>query len=296
MAAAELYPPMPNHVVIAIADALGATDTGLTGAEIGRTLARARIVDLQPQATKRHRLAAALLERQSQDRAANCIIRFITEAMGIGQYLQYPDRFEQLRQNLDPALSLAGFYLRDDGRMGRRKTTAKTLDDVAALTGRLTVELERRGVHEQVLRYCREELLRRSTFHAVSEASKGVCDRLRSMTGLTSDGTELVEECFSTRDRRPLVRINDFETKSEASEHTGFANLLKGVIGTFPTPPRTLRAWPGPSQSPTSRTYSAPCPTYTVASTALSCDGRTPEDRLGSPQARLGSREVRRSF
>lgn len=237
---------MPNHVVIAIADALGATDTGLTGAEIGRTLARARIADLQPQATKRHRLAAALLERQSQDRAANCIIRFITEAMGIGQYLQYPDRFEQLRQNLDPALSLAGFYLRVDGRMGRRKTAARTLDDVAALTGRLTVELERRGVHEQVLRYCREELLRRSTFHAVSEATKGVCDRLRGMTGLTSDGTELVDECFSTRDRRPLVRINDFETKSEASEHTGFANLLKGVIGTFrnPTAHAPRLAWP----------------------------------------------------
>ncbi len=246
MAAANRFAPLPTHVVTAIAAALGDTDTGLTGSEIGRSLARVGITDLQPQATKRHRLANALLARQAQDGAGNCVIRFVSEAMGIGNYLQDPDRFEQLRENLDPALSLAGFRLRDDGRIGRLSSKATTLDEVAALTGRLTKELERRGVHSQVLQYCREELLRRSTFHAVSEATKGICERLRGMTGLGSDGTELVDECFSTKDRRPLVRINDYETKSEASEHTGFANLLRGVIGTFrnPTAHAPRIAWP----------------------------------------------------
>jgi uncharacterized protein (TIGR02391 family) len=229
------HPKFRDDIVIAIANALGDTDLGLSGSEIGRALAMARIPDPLPTVTKRHRLAAALREKQNQDAAGNCIIVFITTAMGIGNYVNSPDRFEELRERLNPALSLAGLRVRDDGRVGKAQT-ATTLDEVQQLTGRLLRELERRNVHDEVLRFCREELVRRSTFHAVSEATKGLSSRLRSMTGSTADGSELVDELFSTKDRRPVVRINDFETKSEASEHAGFANMLRGVMGTFRNP------------------------------------------------------------
>lgn len=33
-----------------------------------------------------------------------------------------------------------------------------------------------------------------------------------------------------------MVRINAYATKSETSEHTGFANLLRGIFGTFRNP------------------------------------------------------------
>ncbi len=123
---------------------------------------------------------------------------------------------------------------------------ALTLDEVAALAGRLQGELKRRGVHPQAVHYCREELLRRSTFHAVFEATKGLAERLRQMTDMTTiDGDELVTACFAGKTTAPAVRINAYSTKSEISEHNGFANLLRGVFGTFRNPtahtPRT--AW-----------------------------------------------------
>ena len=242
----EKFPPLPESVVIAIADALGDTSIGLTGSEIGRVLAQLRLEDPGPDATKRHRLATALINQQRKDNASNCVIRFVSETMAIGRYLGRQERFEELRAPVDPALSLAGFRIRDDGRIGRLSSKATTFDEVAALTGRLLAESKRRGVHDQVLVYCRDELIRESTFHAVSEAVKGACDRLRGMTRLTLDGSELVDGCFSSSQGRPLVTINDWETKSESSEHSGFANLLRGVIGTFrnPTAHSPRVAWP----------------------------------------------------
>ena len=240
------HPPLPESVVVAIADALGETSVGLSGSEIGRLLAQLGFDDPGSDVTKRHRLGRALINQQRRDNASNCVIRFVSEAMAIGRYLGKQDRFEQLRDAVDPALSLAGYRVRDDGRIGVLARKATTFDEVAALTGRLLAESQRRDVHDQVLVYCREELIRQSTFHAVSEAVKGVCDRLRGMTGLTSDASELIDTCFAASKGRPLVTINDWETKSEASEHTGFANLIRGVMGTFrnPTAHAPRVAWP----------------------------------------------------
>ncbi len=130
--------------------------------------------------------------------------------------------------------------------MARAAGTATTLDEVAQLAGRMRTELRRRGVHAQVVRYCEEELLRRSLFHAVFEATKGVSERLRQMTGLTADGAELVDQCFGARAGTPLVRINAYGTDSQTSEHRGFVNLLKGTFGMFRNPPaHTPRATAG---------------------------------------------------
>jgi uncharacterized protein (TIGR02391 family) len=119
----------------------------------------------------------------------------------------------------------------------RRLAAATTLDEVARLAGRLQNELKRWDVHQQVIRYCEEEILRKSIFHAVFEATKGVAERLRDLSGSTLDGADLVDHCFSTRVSPPVIRINDFRTETQVSEHKGFATMLKGVFGTFRNPP-----------------------------------------------------------
>ena len=91
-----------------------------------------------------------------------------------------------------------------------------------------------------------EELLRKSLFHAVFEATKGVSERLRQMTGISGDGAGLVDQCFGGGSGVPVVRINGYRTESEISEHRGFANLLRGIFGTFRNPPaHTPRATEG---------------------------------------------------
>jgi uncharacterized protein (TIGR02391 family) len=74
-------------------------------------------------------------------------------------------------------------------------------------------------------------LLQDNYFHAVFEATKSVADKIREKTGLGTDGAELVDQAFSVRN--PLLAINTLQAETEQSEQKGFANLLKGVFGTF---------------------------------------------------------------
>ena len=81
--------------------------------------------------------------------------------------------------------------------------------------------------------YCQEELIRKSLFHAVFEATKGLGARLRTLSGSTLDGSELVDYCFTSRTGTPVIRINSYVSLSDKSEHIGFANHLLGVFGAF---------------------------------------------------------------
>lgn len=231
------FAPWPAAVVEAVCRVLAATEwPGLTGTQIGRLLTSIKVTDVEATNTKKDRLGSALINRQRKDQASNCIIRFITEAMAVGRYLEDPDRFRALQQGLGPALSLVGYRVNDEGRVAPAIRTASTLDEVAELTGRLRNELTRRGVHAEALAYCRQELLRESTFHAVFEAVKGLGERLRQMLASGLDGAELIDYGFGAKQDPPRITINAYATKSEQSEHQGFAHLLKGIFGTFRNP------------------------------------------------------------
>jgi uncharacterized protein (TIGR02391 family) len=85
-----------------------------------------------------------------------------------------------------------------------------------------------------VLRFCRAELLQDNYFHAVFEATKSVAQKIRDKTGLTGDGSEIVDKAFGLKG--PMLAINTLRTETEQSEQTGFANLVKGMFGTFRNP------------------------------------------------------------
>jgi uncharacterized protein (TIGR02391 family) len=235
--ASTRYPMWPPGVVETICKVLAATEwPGLSGSEIGRLLAMRGFEDVAPSVTKWRRLEAAMQTRQQRDRASNCLIRFITDAMEPSRYVGDPGRFSALRDNLTEALALVGLKITERGKVGGA-TRASTLDEVAKLAGRLHTELTRRGVHGEVLTYCNEELIRKSLFHAVFEASKGLAARLRILSGSILDGSDLVNHCFGAKSAPPLIRINLYVTITDRSEHSGFANLLHGVFGTFRNPP-----------------------------------------------------------
>lgn len=54
----------PPSVIESICEVLGDTETGFTGSEIGRLLARVKVPDVDPSASKRLRLANALITQQ----------------------------------------------------------------------------------------------------------------------------------------------------------------------------------------------------------------------------------------
>jgi uncharacterized protein (TIGR02391 family) len=53
--------------------------------------------------------------------------------------------------------------------------------------------MEKYPQFHDVLRYCKEELVVDNYFHAVFEATKSVAEKVRSKTGLTTDGAAF---CF----------------------------------------------------------------------------------------------------
>ncbi len=170
---------------------LADTERGLSGTQIGRLLQEMEVIDPSPGMTKWKRLFNALAELQNKHQRGNHLIMFINRAMNPVNYVRDPGTFAWLRDELNVVLAFSGFYVRDDGKVGYADK-ATTLDAARARAGRLKAALESRVVHAEVLNYCRAELLDENYFHAVFEASKGVAERIRILSGLTGDGADLV--------------------------------------------------------------------------------------------------------
>lgn len=217
----------------AIAAALGETEEGLTGTEIGHLLVTCGMNDPTPTLTKRHRLYNALAESQNRRGDRGAVLKFIRQSMKPERYLRSPDRFEPMRANLNGALLFDGHAVDEAGTLVRVER-ARTLSDAERRADELRADLSARGVHEDVLKFCRAELVEDNYFHAVLEAAKSIAAKLRNRTGLTDDGGPLVDRALGGS--TPMVAINSLRSRSEQDEQRGFANLVKGVFGMFRNP------------------------------------------------------------
>jgi len=213
-----------------IARALGHTEDGLTGSEIGHCIAVCHMSDIDPAATKWIRIHNAFVQKQNTALNRRAVLEFIRQAMHPSRHLHRPERFEQLRSHVNRALAFSGLAVLEDGSLisGDRATT---LTDAERRARELRATLELRGIHSDVLACCRAELLADNYFHAVLEATKSVAEKIRAKTGLIEDGAELIDRALTGTP--PMIAINTLATKSEHSEQTGFVNLVKGLFGMF---------------------------------------------------------------
>jgi len=179
---------------------------------------------------KWERILLALKVRQGQDECGNSVGAFIQGVMDPVRFVNQSEDFAYLRDSLNQILSFSGLTLGADGKL-RAAVPARTLEEAEVRAGRLKTELRRRQVHADVLKFCKPELLKENYFHAVLEATKSVADKIRDMTNLTGDGADLVDPAFGIKD--PMLAINTLQTETQQSEQKGFANLLKGMFGTF---------------------------------------------------------------
>ena len=229
-------PEFELSVLERLCDVLADTSTGLTGSQIGKLLGQLGIDDPLPGMTKRVRLFEALKQRQQRDHCGNLVVALIHEAMKPVRHTGSAGWFEAKREELNKALAFGGYELGEDGRL-RTRTAAKTLTEAEQRANRLRAALERRGVHGDVLRFCRAELLQDNYFHAVLEATKSVADKIRARTGLTGDGAELADDALALgKAGMPFLAFNTLRTESEQMEQKGLLNLMKGLFGTFRNP------------------------------------------------------------
>ena len=226
-----VIPKLDFSVIESISKILADTKSGFTGSQIGKILYECRIDDIDSTNTKWKRLNSALVNKQKIDSCANHVIVFIQSALNPARHFNNLEWFNDTRYKVNQVLSFSALNIGEDGKASN-VTKSNTISEAAARASKLKDHLVARNVHPDVLKYCKEELVVDNYFHAVFEATKSVADKIRIKTGLTSDGTGLVDEAFSFK-TMPHIALNALQSESEKSEQKGFANLLKGLFGTF---------------------------------------------------------------
>ena len=232
-------PPYSHALVQAVCDILGQTDyPGLTGSEIDKLLVSLGLPPRDKTVNKRTGLLDSLYRRQLSN--GRILVAFMNRAMAPQRYVNDPQRFEELRQQLNEVLIFDELTINNEGKVARASKRATTLSEAAKLTGRLHTELRHRAAHELLFTYCSEELVNKSLFHALTEAANSIPNRVRELSGQAGDGWILYKAAFGYRDGKtrvePSLFINGYGTESEQIEHEGFRSLLVGIHGHYRNP------------------------------------------------------------
>jgi uncharacterized protein (TIGR02391 family) len=229
-------PPFTYAQIEAIAKALSETDPqyGFTGSEIRQYMRESGVKLASNESTKWKFLRDSLLANQREVRGPSGIIGFLMTAMAPERHVRNEPRYEHIRQNLNEVLAFTTFQIGASGTIQIVPNRATTIGEAARRAQELRRGLSTRGVHPEVLKHCREELLNEDYFHAVFSAAKSISETIRNRTGLTGDGAQLFQAAFGVSD--PYLAINALTTESERSEQKGFVNLLNGIFGMFRHP------------------------------------------------------------
>ena len=229
----DRIPPFNTAELEAACKILADTSNGLSGSEIGYLLQDIRAEDTDPSLTKWKRLFNALAHQQNKHQVGNHLVMFVTRALNPVRYANDAELFSWRRNNLNIVLALCGFHVREDGKVAR-VSRATSLSDAQARAAHLKQKLEHRGTHPEVFKYCSAELLQENYYHAVLEAVKGLAQRIRDLSGLTSDGADLVAAAFGVK--APIIAVNSLMTDTQISEQKGISNLLVGLFGAIRNP------------------------------------------------------------
>lgn len=212
-----------------------------SGSDIDRVLDDRGIHDGSGESTKWKKLYWVFLDVQRRDQCADRILDFIQSFLAPARFVGRNPDFEAHRSELNTVLALSGLEYGADGRF-RNRPAAATLTEAERRANAVQSKFQGRRIHLEVLKYCKAELMEDNSFHAVLEATKGLAQRIREMSGVDGDGAALVDRVFSIS--QPVLAFNTLQTETERSEHTGFATLLKGCFAAVRNPrahqPRVL--------------------------------------------------------
>lgn len=204
-----------------------------TGSEITRVLDSRGLSDKSGHSTKWRRLDWVFCAVQREDKCANRVLDFVQAFLTPARFVGQKGAFEEHLLNVNEYLAFSGLELLLDGDLARRGAV-RTLDQAERRVQKIRAKFRDRRLHSQVFKYCTSELMQENYFHAVFEATKGLAQRIREMTGAQEDGAALVDRVFSIE--RPLLAMNRLQTETERSQHKGLAALIKGCFAAIRNP------------------------------------------------------------
>lgn len=165
----------------------------------------------------------------SNSNSFDCVFRFIETALNPISYTAMDKRtkYYYLVEETNKVLCLLGLEINNSGKIVFVKK-ANNLEEVDERVNHLQKKLYERSIHSEVYKYCIKDYLRKDFFDAVFEASKGLAQRVRDISGLGTDGSELFNEAFSSKD--PIIFFNKLSNSSEKNEHNGLRELLNSIF------------------------------------------------------------------
>jgi uncharacterized protein (TIGR02391 family) len=179
--------------------------------------------NLQFGTSKRDKIFNSLSHEIRRTGSEKCLSDFIETVFEPSQYIDKKDQFESMRETMNKRLMMIGLEVSKEGKVSDVQK-AKTIDEVDQRVLTLYQLSEERNFHKEVFKYCKREFLNQDYFHAAFEAVKGLYQRIRDLTGLTTDGQELIEKAFAKN--APYLFFGSLHSESAANEREGFKFLL----------------------------------------------------------------------
>lgn len=224
----------------AVCDILAETNLGYTKTELTRLLQQSQIeIVSDGKSSNRYVYKMGLNKR---DWLYNCLANEINKSHSLKRVYCFfekalnpvafteeknRDKYVYLLEETNKVFLLAGLEMTKEGKLVE-VTQAKTLDEVDKRVNSLKRQLYIRAIHSEVQKYCIKDYLQNDYYDAVFEAAKGLAERVRQITGLTTDGGTLFQTAFSKNN--PYLFFNSLQTDSEKSEFTGLKELLESIF------------------------------------------------------------------
>ncbi len=231
---------LDEQQIKAVCDVLAETSLGYTKTELTRLLQQSKITIVsdgkvsngytyQIGLNRRDWLYNCLVSEINNSHSFIRIYGFLEKALNPVAFTDEKsrDKYNYLLERVNKALLLAGLEITKEGKL-IEVVQAKTLDEVDRRVDSLRRQLYNRAIHGEVKKYCTKDYLRKDYYDAVFEAAKGLAERVRQMSGLTTDGGTLFQTAFSKND--PYLFFNSMQTDSEKSEFTGLKELLESIF------------------------------------------------------------------
>jgi uncharacterized protein (TIGR02391 family) len=207
----------------------------LTHKQINEQFQNSGLVETGEGTNKPDRIYYTLIARQKQDKCANNVLSFVLKIINPKRY-DSEEEFERHRTAINEKLLYEGIEIDKSGQ-AKIVDKAKTISEAKRRSMRIKERVHGIGIHPEILPYCEAEWLNENYFHAILEITKSVAERLRQKSGYTSDGAELVDECFGLgKDKKPMLAFNTLKSDSDESEHKGFGNFVKGFFSMYRNP------------------------------------------------------------
>ena len=178
---------------------------------------------------KRDWLYICLATEINNSHSLSKVFSFLQAALNPARYTSVDSRqqYRYLLEETNKILLFAGLLIDQSGRL-KEVSQAHTLTEVDQRVNHLKKALYDRAIHCEVQKYCVEDYLRADYYDAVFEAAKGLAERVRQISGLTTDGGALFQTAFSQN--KPYIFFNAMKTESERSEFIGLKELLEAIF------------------------------------------------------------------